>query len=660
MEERMDDFTLTIESNEMNARSLEPKYCQTEAAPRYNAYNEGEDGTLCVEGDQDDELPEDLAYANSEDDIRSCGSSRSEDTPRMPRVMLPGRNPSSTTLHTIYTTQSHTDSSKAKERRRPYLMNRLRSSSRRKPDFQPTDFQLSAEEPEKRFVDSIGMVLPGVNDRAQCTRLRAHVVSVFRLCEPIEYSTALADHGLTYTDYGQLIRLLFHVLNTRSTEETRRDSEGGHLESTKTPPATFRHKDEKKIRKCSQHEIHFDASEHIRRDTKQAIALNQLLEEVTSSLQDRGTPIMVSVNSYSIFAPTRISEAHVQILHVTPVDMEQQRSRPRTSPSLSIRTGRIGQRLSFMESLPLLPTEPQWPRSESMAMSTSKPRRTVSTDSDSARKPLHRSPNSQRDHSLPYPLWPNAIPSRKREVMHVSLDKYGVDPYFRAWMRANINSRTQSSTYQMYMIEKEDDPFVNTRLEYIDAALRKNLLLDVLINGNEALREQFPSAVNRGRYEHNRKLECRRITESGSRYRILRFAFRHPIYPPHTPEMEGLGLRREMYELIISDIDIIHNNLEISTKCPIAYARHSFDKIRRQSAKEALPELSKYLRRLNARHRHIVWTIEKIPCVYDRGFAKDRTEWEISAWDSRDPLELLIELETWGIVEKRLTLGSET
>lgn len=274
------------------------------------------------------------------------------------------------------------------------------------------------------------------------------------------------------------------------------------------------------------------------------------------------------------------------------------------------------------------------------------------------RRPLHRS--QSRDQSKPYPLWPNAIPSRKRAAMHANLEKYGIDPYFRAWMRADINSRTESNSYQNFMIEKEADPFVNKRLTYIDTALRKSLFQDILTKGNAALREQFSGAVNRHRYEHNRRLECRRITENaGSRLRILRFAFRHPIYPPHTPEMANLGLSRALYQTILSDINAIHNTLQLSTKCPIVYLRQSFDKIRRRSAEHALPELSRYLRALNVRHRRLVWTVEKVPCVYDRGFAKDRTEWEISAWNCEDPLELLIQLETWGIVEKRLTLGTD-
>ena len=64
--------------------------------------------------------------------------------------------------------------------------------------------------------------------------------------------------------------------------------------------------------------------------------------------------------------------------------------------------------------------------------------------------------------------------------------------------------------------------------------------------------------------------------------------------------------------------------------------------------------MSEYIRELNASQRRVVWTIEKIPGVYDRGLVRSANEWEVSAWNGEDPLELLLELERWGIVEKRL------
>jgi hypothetical protein len=146
--------------------------------------------------------------------------------------------------------------------------------------------------------------------------------------------------------------------------------------------------------------------------------------------------------------------------------------------------------------------------------------------------PTYNHQQSQyRDRSRPYTLWPNAIPSSKRHLLSPNIERYGVDPHFRAWMRASINSRTRCSTYTKYLIEQEDDPFVNKRLKYTDND-SKRCPTETLVQ------KQSPRTVNKSKYDHNRRLECRKTTEQGSRIRILRFGFRHPIFPPHTPEME--------------------------------------------------------------------------------------------------------------------------
>jgi hypothetical protein len=162
---------------------------------------------------------------------------------------------------------------------------------------------------------------------------------------------------------------------------------------------------------------------------------------------------------------------------------------------------------------------------------------------------------------------------------------------------------------------------------------------------SKLMQKQSPRTVNRSKYDHNRKLECRKTTEQGSRLRILRFGFRHPIFPPHTPEMETLSLSRDAHQSIVADIDSIHTKVQLNTKCPGMYLLVSLNKVRRRSTKDALVRVTEYLRQLNASQRRIVWTIERIPVVYDKGFARNRTEWEISAWNAEDPLELLIQLE---------------
>lgn len=243
--------------------------------------------------------------------------------------------------------------------------------------------------------------------------------------------------------------------------------------------------------------------------------------------------------------------------------------------------------------------------------------------------------------------------------MSENADRYGQDPFFRAWMRANINSRTRSNTYAKYMIERENDPFVNMRLDYTDNVPRGALLMDVWMNGSQALKEQFPSTVNRAKYDHNRRLECRKTIEHGTRSRLLRFGFRHGIYPPHTPELDALGLSKAGYQKILHDIDAIHAVAHPKIKSPMAYVLASLSKIRGRSTEDVLMKVSEYLRELNASQRNIVWTIEKVPGVYDRGLARDRTEWEISAWNGQDPLELVIQLERWGIIENRLNVVDE-
>ncbi|KAF2829976.1 hypothetical protein CC86DRAFT_276302, partial [Ophiobolus disseminans] len=559
--------------------------------------------------------------------------------------------PSSATSPSIYTVDSFNAYTATGANRRPSAFRRLRSSigtvsshpTSQRPAVEPSDFRAPSEQQEKRFVDSIGVVCPGVCDRPQCAHPLAHFVSTFRICQPIEYTTALADHGLTYTDYSRLRTALKIFLEDQVVDAKIRESqeslpytseEQQHESSAQGKPTTRKRRN-----------TFLDTTEGLPKSRQQADALNLLLEDITANLRERGVPVVVCVSSYSLFAPHRIAEAHIQILHA-PLS-PQNRSRFITPEA------RSGQRLSFIDSFSIAAAEPR-------SISTSRP----NLEGRSASEPIARTQTSKyrhqtsqnRDRSRPWPLWPNAIPSRKRQLMNDNADRYGVDPYFRAWLRAGINSRTRSSTYAKYMIEQEDDPFVNRRLQYIDATSRGTLVWDVLAHGAKAWQEQFPSSVNRAKYEHNRKLECRKTIEYGARLRILRFGFRHAIFPPYTPEMEELGLSKAAYQIIISNIADIHANLTWSTKCPVSYMLSSLSKIRRRSTEDALMKVSEYIRELNASQRRIVWTIEKIPGVYDRGLARDRTEWEISAWNGEDPLELLIELERWAIIDKRLNI----
>jgi hypothetical protein len=592
------------------------------------------------------------AYVESLEDRHSY--STIEDLPpdsrsSSPRLCLS----SSATSTSVFTMESFAPSARAPSSVLSRLRSSISSSSTSGPTFSrpsihPLEFRTPSEQPEKRFVDSIGVVCPGVSDRAQCFYPLAHFVSTFRICEPIEYTTAWADHGLTYTDYCRLLSVLKNFL-----EDYAGDAKSKIVQRVSTSNLGYRQpvvgSQESLAKGPHPHGGTFlDTTEQLGKARRQADILNQLLEDVTFNLRARGTSVVVCVSSFSLFAPHRISEAHVQILHAHFAHESQTVS--------EIPDPRSGQRLSFIDAF-------SFATAERRSVSNSRPKLEGRSQSEHTTymqcSKYHHQTSQNRDRSRPWPLWPNAIPSRKRQAMHENADRYGADPFFRAYLRANINARTTSSTYAKYMIEQEDNPFVNRRLEYIDTASRGALARDMITHGPKAWKEQFPSVVNRAKYQHNRRLECRKIVEQGSRLRILRFGFRYAIYPIHTPEMEELGLTKSRYQKIISDIADIHTNAQLYTKCPISYLLSSLNKIRRRSTEDALMKVNEYIRELNASQRRVVWTIEKIPGVYDRGLARDRTEWEISAWNGEDPLELLIELERWGIIEQRLNLEDD-
>lgn len=576
-----------------------------------------------------------------------------EDSPRPSRTSSMESDALSAATSLSSHAHSFTTYNAADIRVQPPIISRLKrsinASSRSKlvekaPLVELSDFRLLPEIPERRFVDSIGVVCPGVCDRIQCSHPVAHFVSKFRLSEPIEYTTALADHGLTYSDYCRLLAALKRFLEDNQ-------STGGKTNSRATSPISSL----KKQNSFGLHRHKNAESHHGSKDfcgvldeaKRHAQALNQLLDEISDNLQARGTPVKVSVASFSLFTPHLVSEAHIQILH-TPLEVQDKTGGP-------IPEARFGECLSLTEPHPCLWEERAKVSKSRRACGETNSAKQLATSKEYLQLP-HISHN--RNRSRPWPLWPNAIPSRNRQFMSDNADRYGLDPYFRAWMRANINSRTRSNTYTKYMIEQEDDPFVNRRLQYLDTVPRGITLLGMMTEGFHRLNHQQFCDINRANYEHNRRLECRKAVENGSRLRILRFGFRNAIYPPHNPEMEELGLTRDAYEAITAKIDDIDSGVA-GTKNSMPYLLSSWNRILRRGSEDALLKLNNYIRELNASQRHIVWTIEKLPGVYDRAFAKDQMEWEISAWNGEDPLELLIELERWGIIERRLSLDDD-
>lgn len=537
--------------------------------------------------------------------------------------------------------------------RRPSLLTRLRSSTSvngaASASYTPSDFQRLPDQPEKHFIDSIGMVIPGVSNRYQCEHPRAHFVSHWRLCEPTEYSTALADHGITYQDYSRLLKALdgFH-------DEVPNESRGkwpGPSWWQFHKRKVFNRDDPSNLRDSEHSPQMAKGRTMVEREfevaRQQAEDLNRFLEEITCAWRSRNIPVMVCISSYSLFAPNRISEAHIQILHVSLESPTQQEIK---------NDSRIAARLSFIDPFAVARSE---------ECSVAHPRhvaptkqRSFSTQSAFSGTPLyHHQQLHFRDRTRPWPLWPNAIPSRKREQMNDNADRYGVDPYFRAWMRANINSRTQCTSYAKYMIEKEDNPFINKRLDYVVSPSPKPHLSGLFGVGSKG---KSQGIQNKKHYEHNRRLECRKTIENGSaRLRIVRFGFRYAIYPPHTPEMDELGLTQEKYDAIISNIEKIRQHTKPTYYECVPNFVTSLTKIRSRNTVDAINKVSEYVRELNAAGRRIVWTIEKIPSVYDEGLRCDQQEWEISAWNGEDPLELLIQLEKWGIIENCLNIDDD-
>jgi hypothetical protein len=92
--------------------------------------------------------------------------------------------------------------------------------------------------------------------------------------------------------------------------------------------------------------------------------------------------------------------------------------------------------------------------------------------------------------------------------------------------------------------------------------------------------------------------------------------------------MEELGLTKARHQTIISEIVDIRTRAQLCTNCPMSYLLSTINKVRRRNLDNALMKVSEYICELNASQRRVVWTIEKVPGVYDRGLARDRTEWE--------------------------------
>lgn len=549
---------------------------------------------------------------------------------------------SSSTSHSLRTAYSTV--TVADDFRRPSMLRRLRSSISttsskshmpRRPIVHPSDFREPPEVPENRFVDSAGVVIPGVCDRVQCTHSRVHFVFAFRLSETMEYTTTLAEHGITYTDYVRLIDAVWNLCTELSMHNQRSSRDIAARFSTERQ----RNTNDSHRRSVLMFSEKHPAVESIEFDDQlkqQAAILNQLLEDISQNLQARKVPVTFCVSSFSLFAPDRVLEAHLQVLH-TPLA-------PRKPQELTKDYARTAERLSFINPDTSLDS-----RSEDTTISWRCLNENIESSpvpAQSASRPVYDRKYSQsRVRVKPWSLWPNAIPSNKRQVMSENADRYGEDPYFRVWMRANFNSYTTFSTYSKYMIEQENDPFVDTRLAYVDTPLRRAPVWKTSTNPNQS------------KYQHNRRLELCRAIEGGQRLRVVRLGGYHLLYPPHNPELEELGLSKDAYEAIVRRVDQIKLSSSTGAQSPFDYLLSLMGGCRKRTSDDVLLKLSDYIRHLNAAQRRIVWTLETIPGMY--GNRGHHSEWEISAWNGEDPLELLTELERWGIVKQTLDVDGK-
>ncbi|KAF2629699.1 hypothetical protein BU25DRAFT_485712 [Macroventuria anomochaeta] len=210
---------------------------------------------------------------------------------------------SSRTSHSLNTLDSN--GTFANDRRQPSMLRRLRSSritasttvrSPQRPFVYPSDFREPSEVPETRFIDSSGVAIPGA----------------FCLSETMEYTTALADHGIVYSDHARLINAM------RSLVELPVDSRRA------SRYVDARWSTESQCNAKSQHQglLHsvFQAivakSQGLYQQTQhQTAILNLLLEEISQNLRVREVPVVVCVSSLFLFAPEQILEAHIEILH---------------------------------------------------------------------------------------------------------------------------------------------------------------------------------------------------------------------------------------------------------------------------------------------------------------------------------------------------------
>lgn len=474
-----------------------------------------------------------------------------------------------------------------------------------------SDLRGPSEVPEIRFIDSAGVVIPGVCDRMQCTFTRVHFVSAFHLSEPLEYTTALAEHGITYSEYVHLIEAMQDLVT---------DLPRGLRQHSKVDHVDRKPESQRIARQLSQGWSRTARGVAVARPPQQqqhmrycANMLNRLLDDISNNLRARGVPVVICVSSFPLFASEQYSDVQVQILHVP--------FTPQNSRSSTGSQARVAERLSFVDLDTL-------GNSDDFCV----PAAQCQSIMDDVRPSCDRKDSCMGHQVCPWPIWPNAIPSRRRRIMAENAERYGIDPYFREWLRASFDSRTACDSYDEYLAERKRSSFSEK------------------LSGSSVPAGSAQRDVSLWRYQRSRQLELRRDIERGFRLRLVRFSGCGLVVPPHNPELDEAGLSKRAYEAIVARVCHITHGRDVAIQSARMRVSSVMQKICQRKRNTTFLKLQEYVRELNSAQQRIIWTVEAI--VDEHGHHSD---WEISAWNGEDPLELLIDLEGCGIVEKRLT-----
>ncbi|KAF2629698.1 hypothetical protein BU25DRAFT_485706, partial [Macroventuria anomochaeta] len=100
-----------------------------------------------------------------------------------------------------------------------------------------------------------------------------------------------------------------------------------------------------------------------------------------------------------------------------------------------------------------------------------------------------------------------------------------------------------------------------------------------------------PRDENQRRYQHNRRLELHKSVQRGSRLGLVRFSGCGLSYPPHTPEMDELGLWEDAYEALVARIDQISLGFKAITRSPYVRASCMLNRLCNRGSNDIVSKL---------------------------------------------------------------------